>query len=114
MENGETITSEYIPVYRKADDVIGLYDTRQQKLLTNKGSGDFTKGADVSPPTPPEPAPGDNPISDFLTVYTDRLEYLATGCYENKYLFSMIVIIFWFVVLELTLRIIHIRGGYKK
>lgn len=44
--NGTPIIN-LIPCYRKADDVIGMYDTVTQTFYTNSGSGTFTKGADV-------------------------------------------------------------------
>jgi hypothetical protein len=37
----------FVPCYRKADDVIGLYDTVGGVFYTNSGTGAFTKGADV-------------------------------------------------------------------
>jgi hypothetical protein len=39
--NGEEIRN-YIPCYRKADGVIGLYDVVEGKFYTNKGTGNFT------------------------------------------------------------------------
>lgn len=38
---------EFIPCYRKSDDVIGMYDTVTQTFYTNSGTGTFTKGQDV-------------------------------------------------------------------
>jgi len=37
----------FVPCYRKADNVIGLYDMVEGKFYTNAGTGAFTKGADV-------------------------------------------------------------------
>ncbi|MBR5312208.1 MAG: hypothetical protein IKU40_04925 [Clostridia bacterium] len=37
----------FVPCYRKSDGVIGLYDTVGSTFYTNKGTGSFTKGADV-------------------------------------------------------------------
>ena len=37
----------FVPCYRKADGVIGLYDTVTQQFFVNAGTGAFTKGADV-------------------------------------------------------------------
>ena len=37
----------FVPCYRVADGVIGLYDTVEGKFYTNAGTGAFTKGADV-------------------------------------------------------------------
>lgn len=36
-----------IPCYRKSDNVIGLFDTVGMTFYTNKGTGSFTKGANV-------------------------------------------------------------------
>lgn len=41
------ITHNYIPCYRKSDDVIGMYDTISQTFHTNAGTGSFVKGADI-------------------------------------------------------------------
>ena len=37
-----------VPCYRKADTVIGMFDTVSQTFLTNTGTGTLTKGADVT------------------------------------------------------------------
>ena len=39
---------DLIPCYRKADNVIGMYDTVNEVFYTNNGSGTFEKGADVA------------------------------------------------------------------
>jgi len=39
---------DLIPCYRKADGVIGMYDTVNEVFYTNNGSGTFEKGADVA------------------------------------------------------------------
>lgn len=41
------VVREYIPCYRKADGVIGLYEKFTGQFLTNAGTGAFTKGADI-------------------------------------------------------------------
>ena len=38
---------DFVPCYRKADNVIGLYDLVYGTFYTNAGSGTFTKGQDV-------------------------------------------------------------------
>ncbi len=43
---GEEIR-HFVPCYRKADGIIGLYDIISKGFYTNIGSGSFTKGADV-------------------------------------------------------------------
>lgn len=45
-EDGTPIRN-FVPCYRKADGVIGLYDTVGGQFYTNAGTGSFTKGADV-------------------------------------------------------------------
>lgn len=39
---------DLIPCYRKSDNVIGMYDITNNKFYTNKGTGSFTKGSNVS------------------------------------------------------------------
>lgn len=46
-DNG-TLVRNFIPCYRKSDDVIGLYDTVNGVFYTNAGTGTFTKGNDVT------------------------------------------------------------------
>ena len=46
-DDTDTLIRDFIPCYRKADDVIGLYDLVYGTFYTNQGSGTFTKGGDV-------------------------------------------------------------------
>lgn len=41
------IKRNFIPCYRKSDNVIGMYDTVEGKLYINQGSESFIKGEDV-------------------------------------------------------------------
>lgn len=43
-----TVAFNGIPCYRKADNVIGMYDTISKQFFTNAGTGTFTKGANVN------------------------------------------------------------------
>ena len=52
--------------------------------------------------------------SSFITLYLDRIGYLANGFTTNPYLLAMVGIIFSFIVLEILLHLIHLKGGYKK
>lgn len=45
--DNNTLVRNFIPCYRKSDNVIGLYDSVNGTFYTNAGSGTFTKGADV-------------------------------------------------------------------
>lgn len=39
---------DFIPCYRKSDNVIGMYDLVYKEFYTNQGTGVFTKGNDVN------------------------------------------------------------------
>lgn len=41
------LVRDFYPCYRKADGVIGLYDTVTEAFFTNAGTGTFTKGSDI-------------------------------------------------------------------
>lgn len=41
------LVCDLVPCYRKSDGVVGMYDRARRLLLTNAGSGSFTKGANV-------------------------------------------------------------------
>ena len=42
------LVRNFVPCYRKSDNVIGLYDTIEDKFYINQGTGTFGKGADVN------------------------------------------------------------------
>ena len=43
----ENMVRDFVPCYRKADSVVGLFDLVSNTFFTNAGTGTFTKGADV-------------------------------------------------------------------
>lgn len=45
--NNGTLVRDFIPCYRKSDNVIGLYDIVNNTFYTNSGSWSFTKGPNV-------------------------------------------------------------------
>lgn len=47
MWTGTTLVRNFVPCYRKSDNVIGLYDTVNNTFYTNAGTGDFSKGNDI-------------------------------------------------------------------
>lgn len=47
VAEGNTITHDLIPCYRKADGEIGMYDRVTRIFIANSGTGTFLKGADV-------------------------------------------------------------------
>lgn len=84
-----------------------------QNIMMNEGSS-LLEFVDYSTSCSPSPPANESIYSNFLTLYFDRFNYLANGFTTNPYLLTMIGIILAWVVLELLLHIIHIRGGYKK
>ena len=48
ISEGNEVTHHFIPVYRKSDGEIGLYDIIAQRFYTNDGTGTFLKGPDGS------------------------------------------------------------------
>lgn len=47
LATDSTPIRNFVPCYRVADDVIGLYDIVEGKFYTNAGAGAFTKGDDI-------------------------------------------------------------------
>lgn len=45
-DTGELIR-DYVPCYRKSDNVIGMYDLVNDVFYTNRGTGTFTKGPEI-------------------------------------------------------------------
>lgn len=48
ITDGNNIIRNFIPCYRKSDNVVGMYDTVNKEFYTNKGTGEFLKGSDVN------------------------------------------------------------------
>lgn len=48
INDGGVIIRNFVPCYRKADTVIGMYDLVDEQFYTNLGTGNFTKGDDIS------------------------------------------------------------------
>ena len=47
-DNNWTLIRDFVPCYRKSDNVIWMYDTVNDQFYTNAGSWTFTKWADVN------------------------------------------------------------------
>ena len=45
--NNETLIRDFVPCYRKSDNVVGLYDRVNNVFYANAGTGEFLKGANV-------------------------------------------------------------------
>lgn len=45
--DGETLIRDFIPCYRKSDEVIGMYDLVNNVFYTNVSNGEFTKGSNI-------------------------------------------------------------------
>lgn len=48
IKEGDTVIHNYIPVTRKSDGTVGVYDTVDNEFLTNSGSGSFSKGENIN------------------------------------------------------------------
>lgn len=46
--DNNTLIREFIPCYRKSDNVIGMYDIVNGVFYTNQGTGNFIKGSDIN------------------------------------------------------------------
>ena len=56
LYDGDILLRDFIPCCRLVDNVVGLYDLVNDKFYSNKGTGSFLKGSDVSAnPTPEAP-----------------------------------------------------------
>ena len=47
IKEGNTVVHDFIPVIRKSDNVAGVYDTVENKFLTNSGSGNLITGNNI-------------------------------------------------------------------
>ena len=47
ISEGGNIVRNFIPCYRKSDNVVGMYDVISGRFFTNDGTGTFGKGADL-------------------------------------------------------------------
>ena len=52
LSKGGVLVRDFIPCYRKSDNVAGLFDKVNGVFYTNAGTGEFTKGAEVAQPQP--------------------------------------------------------------
>ena len=48
ISEGNDITNDFIPCYRKSDDAVGLYDMINGQFYGNNGTKAFIKGSNVS------------------------------------------------------------------
>ena len=48
MYEASTLVRDFIPCYRKSDNVIGMYDLVNNQFYTNSWTGTFSKGNDVT------------------------------------------------------------------
>jgi len=80
--DGDTLVRDFIPCYKKEDNVAGLYDLVNDVFYTNAGTGEFTVGANVgSTVTPPEEEQPDEELPEtILPEDYQQVEYLeSTG-----------------------------------
>lgn len=61
---GLVLIHDYIPCYRKSDNVAGMYDVETNTFYTNAGTGTFVKGPNVN-------NPGRNSLISLLSGFDD-------------------------------------------
>lgn len=64
----DVLVRDFIPCYRKSDNVAGMYDAVTGTFFTNSGTGEFTVGADA--PTPQTPIEIQS-VGDLVTDQSD-------------------------------------------
>lgn len=69
-ENG-TLVQNFVPCYRKSDNVIGMYDIVSNTFFTNAGSGTFLKGNNVQGTM--------KKVYDVLPSTYQRVEYITSN-----------------------------------
>ena len=78
---GSNVVADFIPVKRKSDNVLGMYDATSGRFLTNQGTGTFTAGSEVMP-TPSDPM--DIYCNNGKIKILDRDDFvIKTGCLIN-------------------------------
>ena len=76
ITKGDVLVRDFIPCYRKSDNVIGMYDLITRVFYENKGTGTFLKGTNT--PTPDTPTL-DTPIE--IESVGDRTKNLFNQSY---------------------------------
>ena len=70
----EILARDFVPCYRIADGVIGLYDRVGNQFYTNDGTGTFLKGADIPPSSITRPA-----LSTCTIYYDENTSHILTS-----------------------------------
>lgn len=65
-QKGE-LMRDYVPCYRKSDNIIGLFDKVTGVFYTNAGTGTFVKGGDVETTDIPEAIGGDLVVESYIS-----------------------------------------------
>lgn len=87
-DENNTLIRDFIPCYRKSDNVIGLYDIVNNRFYTNAGTGTFSKGNNVSPSTSnPQPIYS---VGDLVESGEHQGEYAVPIKMSGKNLLSNI------------------------
>lgn len=77
------LVRNYVPVYRKSDSEIGLYETIEGKFYTNKGTGKFNKGVNGSI--------NDISLVDAGTKVTQNKDHTLTSVWAKEYKITNLV-----------------------
>lgn len=81
--DNDVLVRDYIPCYRKSDNVIGLYDLVTNTFFTNAGTGTFLKGADVTSVNPSPESPINVEVVKSYNLY-NKSNDLTTGTFNSN------------------------------
>lgn len=77
MYSGDTLERDFIPCYRKSDNVIGMFDRVHRVFYVNEGSDSFLKGENQY--TPPDVFTPSLPEEVLLPINYQRVTYLQSN-----------------------------------
>ena len=83
----DALVRDYIPCYRNSDNEVGMYDYVNDVFYTNQGTGSFTYGSVVTPPTNDFPTPSPDYPQDVKTVtgYENLFDIGQISDYTNTW-----------------------------
>lgn len=82
--DNDTLVRNFIPCYRKTDNVVGLYDLVNGVFYTNAGTGAFTYGTAVTLPNPDYPIEVEN-VSGEVEVKVENKNFIDLSSYSGTH-----------------------------
>ena len=71
--NNGVLLADFVPVRRKSDGVLGMYDTVGVRFLTNSGTGEFTTPSMNAIENIANAAVDDRPVRNYIATEADRV-----------------------------------------